>query len=96
MSVSDKIDDAGENVGYVPGAHVGRTYCRAPGCWKVVRHSGRTGATWRTLYEGDDEASAWEVFYPAASTLRQGTVRIVTPEGKIVAGESAPRLRTRW
>lgn len=64
--------------------------------WQVLRHGGRSTDFWRVLYSGPDEARARAVYSREKERLRQGEVRLVGPDGKVVSRQWAPRLRTRW
>ena len=64
------------------------------GSWAVVRHGGRRLDTWRVKHLGKDEAAARKAY--ARIDIRQGGLRLVAPDGRIVQSEWAPRLRTRW
>jgi len=64
------------------------------GRWVVIRHGGRSLDVWRVRYQGDDEAVARTTFKGIA--IRQGGLRLLAPDGRIVDSQWAPRLRTRW
>jgi hypothetical protein len=68
---------------------------RTDGTYQVVRHSGRNGAAWRTVYKGDDWARAGDLYEGIKKSLRQGAVRLLC-EGEITRSCGAPRLRSRW
>ena len=63
--------------------------------YQVVRHSGRRGAAWRTVYKGDDWARAGLLYEGIKESLRQGAVRLICGE-TVTRSCSAPRLRSRW
>jgi hypothetical protein len=62
----------------------------------VLRHSGRHGAKWRTLYRGADWQRAAAVYETTQEALRQGAVRLICSCGDVLRSCSAPTLRTRW
>lgn len=63
--------------------------------YRVLRHGGRSSDSWRVAFDGDREAAerAYQRLYEA---MRQGGVRLVDAEGRVLKGAWAPRLRTRW
>lgn len=63
--------------------------------WRVLRHSGRSGDSFREVFAGV-EAKARARYARLATALRQGAVRLISPDGSIEASASVPRLRTRW
>jgi hypothetical protein len=63
--------------------------------WRVERHGGASIHGWRTMFEGP-EATAREVFGKIETSLRQGGVRLIRPDGHTEFIVNAPRLRTRW
>lgn len=72
--------------------------------WRVLRHGGRRTDVERVLYAGNDEAQAEKVFRWMATTMRQGSVRLIDTTGIPNRGRPdhtveicwAPRVRTRW
>lgn len=63
--------------------------------WTVLRHGGRLTDTWRTVCSGD-RTRAEERYWREHERMRQGGVRLVDPDGRVVMDDWAPRLRTRW
>lgn len=63
--------------------------------YRVERHGGTRRSQWRTLYEGDDEARARRVYDREAKKMREGRV-VLAQDGKVIASEWSPSLRTRW
>lgn len=68
----------------------------AAGKWQVLRHGGRRNDAWRVIGVRDFEDEAREVYALAECALRQGGVQLVSPDGRVIASISAPRLRSRW
>lgn len=64
--------------------------------YQVIRHSGRSQAKWRVVYEGDDWQAAFAKYERIALDLRQGAVRFICSCGDVLKSTSAPRLRSRW
>lgn len=63
--------------------------------WKVERHGGRRGDTWRVILETDDALEAARRFDREKTHLRQGMVRLL--ENELMQDfYSAPCLRSRW
>lgn len=67
-----------------------------PGCWCIVRHGGRSTDTQRLVFFGNGEAVTRGHYAEIAKNLRQGYVRLYSPDGKVVERCSGPTLRTRW
>ena len=63
--------------------------------YQVLRHSGRSGAEFRTVLDTDNQEEAHVRFRDISINLRQGAVRLIG-HGVIANATSAPRLRTRW
>ena len=63
--------------------------------YKVLRHSGRRGAQWRTVYHGEDWIKAEAEYEWIKDALRQGGVRFLCGDS-ILRACSAPRLRSKW
>ncbi|PZN09320.1 MAG: hypothetical protein DIU69_08835 [Bacillota bacterium] len=68
----------------------------APGLWQVWRHGGRVTDRPRLAYQSADEALARARYQRLYAAMRQGEVRLVAPDGRIVARAWAPTLRSRW
>jgi|GEM_PF-2969866 len=67
----------------------------AGGLWTVWRHGGRSSDVWRAVYAGE-RAQAEARYWREREKMRQGGVRLMDPEGRVVMSDWAPRLRTRW
>jgi hypothetical protein len=95
----------------VPIARVVKCFlCRGdhdgPGCpnvalifggdWSVWRWSGRVGDKPLVRRHHERKGVAYLAYRRIARALRQGSVRLVDPEGVTVLRTVAPRLRTRW
>ncbi len=63
--------------------------------WKVQRHGGHRNNIWRQVFEGS-ELDAGKVYQKHITDMRQGGVRLLDPNGKVVFGRSAPGVRTVW
>jgi hypothetical protein len=65
------------------------------GLWVIQRHGGASTHRWRAAGCYAYEDALWW-FQRAADLMRQGSVRLVAPDGTIAALYTAPRLRSRW
>lgn len=68
----------------------------AIGKWHVTRHSGRRGDPWRLVIATDNAEQARKIYERKAVALRQGSVRLYSPDGECLFSYTAPNLRTRW
>jgi hypothetical protein len=66
------------------------------GCWLVVRHSGRRDSGWRIATGLQNEADIRRFYRKDYERVRQGGIRLVSPDGAIIHEYWAPRVRTRW
>jgi hypothetical protein len=65
--------------------------------YRVERHGGRVDNDWRLVFKTDELGKAQEKYNKFAETIRQGGVRILLEDSKIVICEySAPRIRSKW
>jgi hypothetical protein len=67
-----------------------------PGFFAVLRHGGRSGDRWRVTISSEGEARANAAFEKTYSTMRQGGVALLSPEGKRLRYHEVPLLRSRW
>lgn len=63
--------------------------------WCILRHGGRSSDTWR-VQAGPFAQEPTSLWRKARGAVRQGGLRMVDPEGKVVKEYQAPRLRSRW
>lgn len=66
------------------------------GKWHVTRHSGCSGDPWRLVIATDNDEQARKIYERKATALRQGAVRLYSPDGELLFSQTAPRLRLRW
>jgi hypothetical protein len=63
--------------------------------WRVERWGGGSHHQRRVVFAGD-EATARAKWQQLHLELRQGTVDLIDPDGRMVERSKRPRLRTRW
>lgn len=66
------------------------------GPFRLLRHGGRRGDTWREQWAGTSAQTARTQYVNTHGTMRQGGVRLLRADGSVVAEDWAPRLRSRW
>jgi hypothetical protein len=66
------------------------------GYWLILRHSGRKDSGWRGVGASKHEEFARRKYRARLDGVRQGGLRLVSPDGVIAAEYWAPRVRTRW
>ena len=66
------------------------------GPFTLIRHGGRSIDVWRERWRGVSALTARTQFINTSGCMRQGGVRLLAFDGRIIADSWAPRLRTRW
>lgn len=64
--------------------------------WGIQRHGGNHNHSWRTVAEFATQEQAEERYAVILEEMRQGGLKLTTPEAVTIKSHSAPRLRTRW
>ena len=68
----------------------------ADGPFRILRHGGRSTDSWREIWSGPSVQSARTQFVNSSGVMRQGGVQLLAADGRTLAEQWAPRLRTRW
>lgn len=63
--------------------------------WSVKRWSGRSNDLPKVIFLGDEQQARTK-YNKIQKSLRQGSVYLIDPNGKIIENTFAPRLRTKW
>lgn len=64
--------------------------------WIIERHSGRDNMAPRFIRCVSETHARKRFLKMKEAALRQGEVRLIDPDGKVIDSCWAPRLRTRW